>query len=591
MDKKPFSELGLSPESLKAVEKMGYEEASPIQTLAIPVLLSGKDVVGQSQTGSGKTAAFALPAIECVDPALRAPQVLVLCPTRELAVQVAEEVAKLSIFKKGVRELPIYGGQSYDRQFRGLEQGAQIIIGTPGRVMDHLERGSLKLDQLRMIILDEADRMLDMGFIDDIRIVLAKAPPQRQTVFFSATLPRPIQELIKSFTRNPQNLRIESQALTIPSIEQVYYEVDRRAKVDVLCRLIDLHDIKFGIIFCATKMMVDELTEHLIARGYGADKMHGDMTQAMRERTMNRFRKRTIEFLVATDVAARGLDVDDIEVVFNYDLPNDGEDYIHRIGRTGRAGRHGKAITFVAGREIHKLQFIIRTTKSRIKRERIPTAEEVELKRRNVFFDTIRETLEKGDYSRHDDLVDRLLEQGHAPTDIASALIHLLAGSNEPAARETEPTERPRRDRDSREYRNPPPERERDRERRPERRNERPERKEFRDKKSPAPGQEQKFEARPETREVHAVSQEEGMVRVVLNVGRDHQILPGDIVGVICGAAKVPKQDIGAIFLKTKRSYVDVAEIHLKNVLKKLNGIDFKGRKLSCDVSRDEAAI
>ena len=284
MQKKPFAELGLSPELLKAVAQMGYEEASHIQSQAIPALLRGADVVGQSQTGSGKTAAFALPAIELVDAQLRAPQVLILCPTRELAVQVAEEVAKLAHFKPRVKEIPIYGGQSYDRQLRGLRDGAQIIIGTPGRILDHLDRGTLKMDQLKMVILDEADRMLDMGFVDDIREILKQAPKERQTVFFSATLPRPIQDLIRTFTRNPVNVTIETQALTLPDIEQVYYEVERRSKLDVLCRLIDLHDIKFGIIFCATKMMVDELTEHLTARGYGADKMHGDMTQAMRER-------------------------------------------------------------------------------------------------------------------------------------------------------------------------------------------------------------------------------------------------------------------------------------------------------------------
>ena len=339
MPKKLFAELGLSVELLKAVERMGFEEASPIQSATIPALLGGADVVGQSQTGSGKTAAFALPAIELVDASLRAAQVLILCPTRELAVQVAEEVAKLAAFKRGVRELPIYGGQSYQRQFRGLHAGAQIIIGTPGRIMDHLQRGTLKLDQVRMIILDEADRMLDMGFVDDIKTILSHAPEPRQTVFFSATLPRPIQELIKTFTRNPVSIRIEDQALTIPAIDQVYYEVDRRFKVEVLCRLIDLQDIRFGIIFCATKMMVDELAEHLVARGYLADKLHGDMSQAMRERVMAKFRKRGLEFLVATDVAARGLDVEEIEVVFNYDLPHDGEDYVHRIGRTGRAGQ------------------------------------------------------------------------------------------------------------------------------------------------------------------------------------------------------------------------------------------------------------
>src|SRR3954471_18491849 len=234
MQKKLFAELGLAPEILKAIERMGFEEASPIQSAAIPVLLKGADVVGQSQTGSGKTAAFGIPAIEAVDPGLRAPQVLILCPTRELAVQVAEEVAKLAYFKRGVRELPIYGGQSYERQFRGLSAGAQIVIGTPGRVMDHLERGTLKLDQLKMVILDEADRMLDMGFIDDIKKVLAQAPPERQTVFFSATLPRPIQQLIQQFTRDPVSVRIEAEALAVPAIEQVYYEVDRRSKLEVL---------------------------------------------------------------------------------------------------------------------------------------------------------------------------------------------------------------------------------------------------------------------------------------------------------------------------------------------------------------------
>ena len=362
MQKKLFAELGLAPEILKAIERLGFEEASPIQSAAIPVLLEGADVVGQSQTGSGKTAAFGIPAIQLVDASLRAPQVLVLCPTRELAVQVAEEIAKLAFFKRGVRELPIYGGQSYERQFRGLSAGAQIIIGTPGRVMDHLERESLKLDRIKMVILDEADRMLDMGFVDDIKTILREVPNERQTVFFSATIPRPIQELIKTFTRNPVNVRVEAEALTVPAIEQVYYEVDRRSKLEVLCRLIDLEDVKLAIIFCATKMMVDELTEHLIARGYGADKLHGDMTQAMRERVMGRFRKRKVEFLVATDVAARGLDVEDIEIVFNYDLPHDGEDYVHRIGRTGRAGKGGKAVTFVAGREIYRLENIQRFT-------------------------------------------------------------------------------------------------------------------------------------------------------------------------------------------------------------------------------------
>lgn len=430
MEKKPFSELGLGPESLKAVAAMGFEEASPIQSAAIPALLAGRDMVGQSQTGSGKTAAFALPAIELADPSIKATQVLILCPTRELAVQVAEETAKLAAFKKGLRELPIYGGQSYDRQFLGLKKGAHIVIGTPGRVIDHIEKGTLKLDQLRMIIMDEADRMLDMGFLEDIHRILSEMPEERQTVLFSATVPAPIRELVKTFTRNPEWVKIQTPELTVPEIEQVWYEVHRRTKVEVLCRLIDMEDIRYAIIFCATKMMVDELVEHLVARGYMADKLHGDMSQPMRERVMNRFRKRSIEFLVATDVAARGLDVKDIEVVFNYDLPNDGEDYVHRIGRTGRAGSRGRAITFVAGREVYKLQNIIRFTKGKIRREQVPSLEEVEERRANAFFMTLRKTLEDGNFKRYDRHTDRLLDQGFAPTDIISALMHLRDTEN-----------------------------------------------------------------------------------------------------------------------------------------------------------------
>ncbi|HKJ90172.1 MAG TPA: DEAD/DEAH box helicase, partial [Oceanipulchritudo sp.] len=378
MEKKLFSELGLSPEILKAIAKMGFEEAAPIQSEAIPCLMAGGDVVGQSQTGSGKTAAFAIPAIEKVDQKQAETQVLILCPTRELVVQVAEETAKLAAFKKGVRELPIYGGQSYDRQFRGLKQGAHIVIGTPGRLLDHLEKGTLKLNAIKTIIMDEADRMLDMGFLDDIKMILSKTPDTRQTVLFSATIPKPIAGLIKTFTVNPTWVKIESQTMTVPAIEQIWYEVHGRTKIEVLCRLIDMEDIRFALIFCATKIMVDELVEHLIARGYMADKLHGDMSQMMRERVMERFRRRSVEFLVATDVAARGLDVKDIEVVFNYDLPNDGEDYVHRIGRTGRAGSEGKAITFVSGREVYKLQNIMRFTKGKIRRERVPSLEQVE---------------------------------------------------------------------------------------------------------------------------------------------------------------------------------------------------------------------
>lgn len=356
-------------------------------------------------------------------------------------------------------------------------------------------------------------------------------------------------------------MTIGAQALTVPDIDQVYYEVDRRSKLDVLCRLIDLQDIKFGIIFCATKMMVDELTEHLVARGYAADKMHGDMTQAMRERVIAKFRKRGLEFLVATDVAARGLDVDDVEVVFNYDLPHDGDDYIHRIGRTGRAGRSGRAITFVSGRELYKMQSIIRFTKGKIRRERIPSEEEVEKKRANSFYDSLHKTLEEGKYERQDALISRLLDQGYVATDIASALIHLF-GEDEvkpvepvreqrfaPARREDD--FRPRRD----EALRPPRE-----ERRP-----------------PTPGTGLKAD-----RESGVNSHEPGMTRLTLGVGRDHGVQPGDVLGVIVGITKLPKEVVGVIRLQTKQTFVDVAEEHADLVVSKLNGIEFKGRKLWC---------
>jgi ATP-dependent RNA helicase DeaD len=452
---KQFSELGLSPEVLKAIARMGFEQASPIQAETIPVLMQGCDVVGQSQTGSGKTAAFAVPAIEKVNLAERGVQMLILCPTRELAIQVSEEVHKLAFFKRGIQALPIYGGQSYERQFQGLKQGAQIVIGTPGRVMDHMRRGTLRLSQVRMVVLDEADVMLDMGFREDIEFILQDTPATRQTVFFSATMPRPIQELIKKFARDPKSILIDQKTATVPTVEQIYYEVDRRYKIELLTRLIDLHDLKLGIIFCNTKRMVDDLVDHLNAQGYSADGLHGDMGQGMRDRVMQRFRKSGLEFLVATDVAARGIDVDDVQVVFNYDLPYDVEDYVHRIGRTGRAGREGVAISFVAGRELFQIQHIERYTHTRIRRAKPPTQAEVEEARANAFIDRVRATLLEGKYLRQDRLVECLLEEGHNSTDIASALLHLLQGGESAPIERAERAHRVEQGRPKADYESP----------------------------------------------------------------------------------------------------------------------------------------
>ncbi|HEX2861306.1 MAG TPA: DEAD/DEAH box helicase [Lacunisphaera sp.] len=576
MEKRPFNELGLSPEILKAVDKMGFEEASPIQTAVIPHGLAGRDVVGQSATGSGKTAAFAIPAIEKVDVSLKKVQVLVLCPTRELAVQVAEEFGKLASFKRGLMEVPIYGGQSYDRQFRALAAGAQVVIGTPGRVMDHMERGTLRLDQLKVIVLDEADRMLDMGFRDDIEHVLKSVPAERQCLFFSATMPHAIQDLIKRYTRSPEWIRIEAQAQNAPQVEQIYFEVDRRSKIELLTRLIDLHDFRFGIIFCSTKIMVDELDEHLHARGYSTDRLHGDITQAQRTRVMDKFRRRGFEFLVATDVAARGLDVDDLEVVFNFDLPNDAEDYTHRIGRTGRAGKKGMAFTFVAGRELYKMQNMVHYGRLKIRRERLPSMDEVEEAKGNMFFEKLRVTLEAKQFKSHDQMVDRLLEMGYSSTDIASALIHLMQGADAVPAKAA-PT-KPRAERVAANEapapvqaprRAPPAAFGAERPARPA-------------EKAPSgdkfAAQKRTYERKPRT------GREPGFAVVSFNVGRQHLVTPADLVGKIAGVTRLPANVVGAIDIHEDHTHVDVLAEHAELVVAKLAGIRVKNQSLKLSV-------
>ncbi len=455
----PFTELGVSDAILKAVAQLGFEEASPIQSAAIPVIMSGVDIVGQSQTGSGKTAAFAIPAIELVDTSSKATQVLIMCPTRELATQVAEEVHKLAAFKKGLHSVPIFGGASYERQFFELKKGAQIVVGTPGRIMDHIDRGTLDLRGIKMVILDEADRMLDMGFRDDIEKILGGAPKERQTIFFSATVSTQIQSLIRRNSKNPQTIKVEQKAVTgAPKVEQLYFEVRNHAKFEALVRLIDFYDTKIGVIFCNTQRTVDELADALIGRGYSADRLHGGIPQAQRTRVMNNFKASTFEFLVATDVAARGIDVNDLELVVNFDLPYDAEDYVHRIGRTGRAGRAGRAITFVSGSEIYKLQNIERYTKAKIHRETVPSLEQVDGKRADAMFNKIQAILEAGQFTQHTAFIDRLLEQGHSATDVASALLAQLvggegsgAGSNSPGAPAARESKAPRTPREPRE--------------------------------------------------------------------------------------------------------------------------------------------
>ena len=439
----PFASLGLSAEVLKAVAQLGFEETSPIQSAAIPLIMSGRDVVGQSETGSGKTAAFCIPAIEKIDPAVKAAQVLILTPTRELATQVADEVHKLAAFRRGVNSVAIYGGASYDRQFAELKRGAHVVVGTPGRLTDHMNRGTLDLTKIRMLILDEADRMLDLGFREDIEQILAATPEGRQTIFFSATISPQIQGLVREHSKDAATIKIAQKSVSGPPlVDQVYHEVRHHAKLDALVRVIDFHDVKSGLIFCNTQRMVDELADALIGRGYSAERIHGGMAQAQRTRVMQNFKRAAFAFLIATDVAARGIDVNDLELVVNYDLPYDAEDYVHRIGRTGRAGKKGKAVTLVSGAAIYKLQSIERFLRTKIRREQVPSMAAVEDRRSDALFDKITTTLEAGGFARRAPLVERLLEQGHTPTDVAAAILHHFAPASEETA-EVEPVHRP----------------------------------------------------------------------------------------------------------------------------------------------------
>ena len=350
-----FEDLPISDEIKRAIADMGFEEPSPIQAQSIPVILSGRDVIGQAQTGTGKTAAFSIPVLETIDPENKSLQAIILCPTRELAIQVSKEIKKLSKYMHGIKSLPVYGGQPIDRQIKSLKGGVQIVIGTPGRVIDHINRKTLKLDNVKMLILDEADEMLDMGFREDIETILNKTPENRQTTFFSATMPKGILDLTRKYQNDPEHVKIVRKEITVSNISQYYIETRNANKLEVLCRLIDVYNPKLSVVFTNTKRGADELVSDLQARGYFADALHGDLKQTQRDIVMDKFRQGTIDILVATDVAARGIDVDDVEAVFNYDLPQDEEYYVHRIGRTGRAGRTGVSFSFVFGKDILKL--------------------------------------------------------------------------------------------------------------------------------------------------------------------------------------------------------------------------------------------
>lgn len=533
-----FEEMPLSKEILKAVEDMGFEEATPIQELAIPALLEGHDIIGQAQTGTGKTAAFGIPLLERVNPKEKKAQGLVLCPTRELAIQVAEEITSLAARKKGVFVLPVYGGQAIDRQFRALAKGVQVVVGTPGRIMDHMDRGTLDLSSVRFAVLDEADEMLDMGFREDMETILADTSEECQKAMFSATMPPAIKDLAERFLREPKMLRITQKRLTVPTTEQLWFEVKQFQKLDALCRVLDTWNPNRAIVFCSTKHGTDDLVSNLLSRGYQADALHGNLSQAQRDRVMARFRTGALDILVATDVAARGLDVDDVDAVINYDIPNGAETYVHRIGRTGRAGKTGRAFTFVTPRESYAMRDIMRRTKAQITQTRLPSRFEVANIKTAQLLEEVRDNMRENNLAHYTLLVEKFLEADDTSMEMAAALLKMLM----------------KRDFGGVEFEKP------EQERGDGNRGDRSDRSD---------------------RKKRATS--DSMTRLFINLGHKAKIGPRDIVGAITGETGLPGRIVGSIEIRDRFSFVEVPAEHADAIIQALNGASLRGCRLGVD--------
>jgi ATP-dependent RNA helicase DeaD len=520
-----FDSLGLAEDLMKAVRDAGYESPTPIQAQAIPLLLAGRDLVGQAQTGTGKTAAFGLPAIQLVDPGSPDVQALVLAPTRELAVQVAGEIHNFARHTS-IRVVAVYGGQPIDRQFRALHAGAHIVVGTPGRLLDHLRRGSLHLEHVRICVLDEADEMLALGFIDDIEAIFAELPAERQMALFSATIPPRIAALTRKYLRNPERVSIQTRKRTVETTNQTYYEVPPGKKLDALARVLDMETPGSTIVFCRTRKETEEVADALRLRGYAAEALHGEMVQAERDRTMRRFREGQSDLLVATDVAARGLDIENVTHVINYDIPWDVEQYIHRIGRTGRAGRSGDAITLVEPRERRQLRQIEFMIGARIKPARIPTAADIAARRRQVFQDTLREALEAGEFDGQLGVVEDLASE-YDPAEIAAAALKILwetwvgtprDGGDEAAADGEQP--------------------------------------------------------------------EAGMTRLFVGMGRQDGLRPGDLVGAIANEVGLPGKAVGTIDVLDRTAFVEVPSNRAQEVIEALSRTKIRGKRVRIQVAR-----
>ncbi|QQK08475.1 DEAD/DEAH box helicase [Miniphocaeibacter halophilus] len=555
MTEKKIEDFNLSKEVMKAVSDMGFEEFSPIQAQAIPYLMEGEDVIGQAQTGTGKTAAFGIPIVEKVDSKLNKVQAIVLCPTRELCIQVSEEISKLAKYKKDLKVLPIYGGQPIERQLRALKKGVQVVIGTPGRVIDHIKRKTLKLDNVNIFVLDEADEMFDMGFREDIELVLGSVSDHRQSLFFSATMDKNIMKFAKKFQNEPKIVKVVNKELTVPKVTQFYYELKNNIKIEVLSRILDIYNPKLTVVFCNTKKMVDELTGELQGRGYFADGLHGDLKQVQRDVVMNKFRKGTIDILVATDVAARGIDVDDVDLVVNYDMPQDNEYYVHRIGRTARAGREGTAISFVTNRDYSMLREIEKYTKTSIERRALPTLKDIEAKQSSKIIEKLRKILDGGNLEKQIEIIGLLEGEDYSSNHIAAALLKLYMRDNRlEGHQEIDSVDNNKKASFGR-----------DKGRKDDRRDRRDRR-----------GKDGRTERKPNRKLKNST-------RLFLNTGKRKGVSQKHILSALCNDAGIAAKEVGDIDIYDKFTFVDVDNKVADKVVKKLNNKHIKGSKVSVE--------
>lgn len=555
-----FSDLGLHPQLVQAVIDRGYVEPTPIQSGVIPLLLAGRDILGQAQTGTGKTAAFALPMLQALGPGGKQVQGLVLAPTRELALQVAGALEAYGRHQD-VRVLAVYGGQPYPEQLRALRKGVDVVVGTPGRVLDLVQRGALNLDEVAMAVLDEADEMFGMGFIDDMEAILAATPETRQTALFSATLPPEIRSLADRYLRDPQQVTIQGAQRTVAGLEQRYYLVQPNDKLAALTRLLEMEAITSAIVFVRTRADTGEVANALAVRGYAAEAINGDLSQDMRERVLERFRRGQVPVLVATDVAARGLDIDNVSHVFNYDLPMDEEVYLHRVGRTGRAGRTGVAISLVGPKEQWYLRRIEWYTKQKIVLASVPTVEDIQRHRDTQLMEKMQVWLARGRGAREREMIAEMTEAGHELAEIAVAALKLVRATEQHRSIEPVSTveeSRPPEQKQSRGRPGPDSTKVTLRQKpgRPERRS--------RDGESRPVGV-----LRPGRSARDGGAHEKGMVRLALNAGRDHGVRPSDVVGAIAAHAAIPGHVLGKISIEQARTFVDVPEQHVSRVLAK----------------------